>query len=98
MTNQDIEHMWKVATNNPHHDTNWHDPAVVKFAQLVAAHTLMNTDPSRFMSHQEGIEAGRLAEREACVKVCERHAKVYSALSKTLTTDIAWAASPSAYS
>ena len=62
------------------------------FAKLVAAHTLMNIDPSKFMSHQEGIEAGRLAEREACVKVCERHAKVYSDLPKTLTTDIAWAA------
>jgi len=58
LTNQEIEHMWKVATNNPHHDTNWHDPAVVKFAELVAAHTLMNTDPSKFMSHQEGIEIG----------------------------------------
>jgi len=37
------------------------------FAKLVAAHTLMNIDPSQFMSHQEGIEAGRLAEREAII-------------------------------
>ena len=41
------------------------------FAKLVAAHTLMNIDPSKFMSHQEGIEAGRLAEREACAKEAE---------------------------
>jgi len=41
------------------------------FAKLVAAHTLMNIDPSSFMSHQEGIEAGRLAEREACAKYVE---------------------------
>ena len=71
MTKQDIEHMWKVANNNPNHDTNWHDPVVVKFAKMVAAHTLMNIDPSIFMSHQEGIEVGRLAEREACAVLIE---------------------------
>ena len=38
MTKQDIEHMWKVANNNPNHDTNWHDPVVVAFAKLVAQH------------------------------------------------------------
>ena len=37
---------------------------VEAFAKLVAAHTLMNIDPSKFMSYQEGIEAGRLAERQ----------------------------------
>ena len=40
------------------------------FANLVAKHTLSNIDPSKFMSYQEGIEAGRFAEREACIKVC----------------------------
>jgi hypothetical protein len=71
MNTREIEHMWKVASNNPNHDTNWHDPVVVAFAKMVAAHTLMNIDPSSFMSHKEGIEAGRLAEREACAKVCD---------------------------
>jgi hypothetical protein len=37
MTERDIEHMWKVVSNNPNHDTNWHDPVVVTFAALVAA-------------------------------------------------------------
>jgi hypothetical protein len=37
MTQNEIEHMWKVASNNPNHDTNWHDPVVVAFAKLVAA-------------------------------------------------------------
>lgn len=69
MTQDEIEHMWKVASNNPNHDTNWHDPVVEAFAKLVAKHTLLNTDPSSFMSYQEGVEAGRLAEREACAKV-----------------------------
>ena len=32
---QTIEHMWKVASGNPHHDTNWHDPVVIAFAALV---------------------------------------------------------------
>lgn len=36
MNIRDIEHMWKVASDNPNHDTNWHDPVVVKFAALVA--------------------------------------------------------------
>lgn len=36
MTQEEIEHMWKVASNNPHYDTNWHDPIVVAFAKLVA--------------------------------------------------------------
>jgi hypothetical protein len=71
MNTKEIEHMWKVASNNPNHDTNWHDPVVVSFANLVAKHTLSNIDPSKFMSYQEGIEAGRFAEREACAKVCD---------------------------
>jgi hypothetical protein len=41
------------------------------FAKLVAQHTLANIDPSKFMSYQEGMEAGRLAEREACAKVAD---------------------------
>mgnify|MGYP003661629435 CR=1 FL=1 len=38
-----------------------------RFAALVIA----NIDPSSWMSFQEGLEAGRLAEREACAKVCD---------------------------
>jgi len=38
MTKDEIEHMWKVARNDPHHDFNWFDPVVVKFATLVAEH------------------------------------------------------------
>ena len=37
MNREDIDHMWKVASNNPNHDTNWHDPVVVAFAALVAS-------------------------------------------------------------
>jgi hypothetical protein len=38
MTKNEIEQMWKVASNNPNHDTNWHDPVVEAFAKLVAQH------------------------------------------------------------
>jgi hypothetical protein len=41
------------------------------FAELVKKHTLMNIDPKSWMSWQEGYEAGRLAEREACAKLCD---------------------------
>ena len=41
------------------------------FAALVAKHTLANIDPSSFMTWQEGYEAGKQAEREACAKLCE---------------------------
>ena len=37
---QEIERLWKIAKDDPNHDTNWHDPAVVKFANLIAQHTL----------------------------------------------------------
>jgi len=37
MTQGEIEHMWKAASNDPNHDTNWHDPVVITFAKLVAA-------------------------------------------------------------
>ena len=38
MTRQEIEHMWKVASHNPNHDTNWYDPAIERFAWLVQEH------------------------------------------------------------
>ena len=38
MNIEDIEHMWKVASNDPNHDFNWHDPVVIRFAELVAQH------------------------------------------------------------
>lgn len=50
---------------------NWHQVRDEIFAKLVAARTLMNIDPSKFMSYQEGIDAGRFAEREACAKLVE---------------------------
>jgi hypothetical protein len=87
MNTREIEHMWKVASNNPNHDTHWHDPVVVSFANLVAKHTLANIDPSKFMSYQEAFEAGRLAEREACARVCD---SLEEQCEKLLVPDEKW--------
>ena len=54
--------------------TDGFDKRYEAFAKLVAKHTLMNIDPSKFISCQEVMEAARLAEREACAKVCEEYA------------------------
>jgi hypothetical protein len=81
MKKTEIEHMWKVASNNPAHDTNWHDPAVVAFAEMVAAHTLTNIDPSKFMSYQEAFEAGRVAERKNLSAVLRQMHDAYSLAS-----------------
>ena len=61
--------------------TNAFDKRYEAFAKLVAVHTLSNIDPSKFISCQEVMEAARLAEREACAKVCDgysdgRHANM----------------------
>jgi hypothetical protein len=37
MKQEEIERLWKVASNDPNHDTNWHDPVVIAFAKLVSA-------------------------------------------------------------
>jgi hypothetical protein len=66
-----IEHLEHVEEmRSPMSDGVWLED-LEHFAALVAAHTLANIDPSKFMSYQEAFEAGQAAEREACAKVCE---------------------------
>ena len=43
------------------------DEKLETFAKLLVA----NLDPKSFMTYQEGYEAGVVAEREECAKVCE---------------------------
>ena len=84
MNRQDIEHMWKVASNNPNHDSNWFDPTVIKFAELVASaerekYEAIITNMTKLLEAQQNregvavdmIAAGIAAEREACAKVCD---------------------------
>jgi hypothetical protein len=48
------------------------DEKLERFAKLVAKHTLMNIDPSKFIGgYREGFEAGVAKEREACAELCE---------------------------
>jgi len=74
MTRDDIM-LWAVQARLPsHYETGepmWPD-RLERFAARVAAHTLSNIDPSRFMSYQEGFAAGAAAEREACAEICDR--------------------------
>ena len=74
MTNDEIIAM----ATQVYGECEWHESALLHleaFAKLVAAHTLANIDPSKFMSCQEAIEAARLAEREACAKVFDELAE-----------------------
>jgi hypothetical protein len=54
-------------------DVNWMPIIGIEYAEKFAKLVLMNTDPNSFMSYQEGAEVGRLAEREACAKMCESY-------------------------
>jgi len=69
MTEQDIEHIWKVASNNPNHDTNWHDPVVVAFARAIERQ--IGFDKAELWIKR--INEAVLAEREACAKFFEDH-------------------------
>jgi hypothetical protein len=72
-------------------DVNWMPVIGLEYAEklvdVVAAHTLANIDPSKFMSYQEAFEAGRLAEREQCAKVCD---SLEEQCEKLLVPDEKW--------
>lgn len=56
-----------------------------RFAKLVVA----NIDPKSSMSWQDGYEAGVVAEREACAKVCDaNYTGRYADLSDICAKDI----------
>ena len=69
MNAQDIEHMWKVASNNPSHDTNWHDPVVIAFANLIRA--------------DEREACAKLCEENMFFSTGEYHAKAIRARGTT---------------
>jgi len=73
MTQDEIIEMAKQVGFWKEHTNTWmcNSQDIEAFAKLVAQHTLANIDPSKFISFQEGVEAGRLAEREACAKFIE---------------------------
>ena len=67
MTQDEIIDMWNSVIKYAPSEVR-----ITEFANLVAKHTLMNIDPSKFISCQEVMEAARMVEREACAKVCEQ--------------------------
>jgi len=73
MTQEEIMELAKQAgaVYSNDHSASLLDDEIIIFAKLVAQHTLANIDPSKFISFQEGVEAGRLAEREACAQFIE---------------------------
>ena len=74
MTKEEIIEMAKKVGVGMLHDGEFAlmgNEKIKAFAKLVAKHTLMNIDPSKFMSFQEGIDVGRIAEREECAKICD---------------------------
>ena len=73
MTQDEILDMWGRAGGGA--IKNMPYTLVERFAKLVAKHTLMNIDPSKFMSWQEALEIGATKEREACAKVCEDYGR-----------------------
>ena len=70
MTITEIEHMWKVASNDPNHDYNWNDAVVVAFANLVAQHEREKTvwTQKHWTEYEHKIVA---AEREACARIAD---------------------------
>jgi len=65
------EDIIRLAIEHTIHGLKFDEEGLVRFANLVTQHTLSNIDPRSFMSYQEGMKAGRLAEREACAIVCD---------------------------
>ena len=52
-------------------DVNWMPVIGLEYAEKFAALVIANHPPQSFMTWQEGYEAGKQAEREACAKVCD---------------------------
>ena len=73
-------------------DVNWMPVVGLEYAEKFAALVIANHPPQSFMTWQEGYEAGKQTEREACARLCDEHAKVYASLDQNPTTKSAWAA------
>jgi hypothetical protein len=50
---------------------NWMPVIGLEYAEKFAALVIANHPPQSFMTWQEGYEAGKQAEREACAKIAE---------------------------
>ena len=90
MTQEDVIVLWKDANNWDVRGYKSTLEDLERFAKLVAKHTLSNIDPSKFMSCQEVMEAARMAEREACAKVCDAKVNAEYATGKVDHNEMGW--------
>jgi hypothetical protein len=73
MTQDEIMKMAREAGLHIATDVNWMPIIGLEYAEKFAALVIANHPPQSFMSWQEGYEAGKQTEREACAKVCESY-------------------------
>ena len=71
MTKEDIIRIAREAGLHIATDVNWMPVVGLEYAEKFAALVIANHPPQSFMTWQEGFEAGKQNEREACAKVCE---------------------------
>ena len=72
MTKEDIIRMAREAGIEAEADTLCRYEGFVEPLERFAALVIANNPPQSLMAWQEGYEAGKQTEREACAKVCER--------------------------
>jgi hypothetical protein len=72
MTANDIIRIAREAGLHLATDVNWMPIIGLEYAEKFAALVIANHPPQSFMTWQEGCEAGKQAEREACAKVCDQ--------------------------
>ena len=77
MTQDDIERMWKVASNDPNHDTNWHDPVVIAFARLLERRIWSMDNPHLRIALDAAQDKARRDEREACAKISDNCGSIW---------------------
>jgi hypothetical protein len=63
-------------------DVNWMPIIGLEYAEKFAALVIANHPPKSFMTWQEGYEAGKQAEREACAKVCDGLADTHAKMNQ----------------
>jgi hypothetical protein len=71
MTQDEIMKMAREAGLHIATDVNWMPIISLEYAERFAALVIANHPPQSYMTWQEGYEAGKHDEREACAKVCE---------------------------
>ena len=73
MTREDIIRMAREAGIEAEADTLCRYEGFVEPLERFAALVIANNPPQSSMAWQEGYEAGKQTEREACAKLCDRY-------------------------